>query len=81
MLREKRELAEVFIQTLGLSEGTDVSELKYQAVKEWDSVGHMALVAAVEAGFEVTLDTDEIIGLSSFGAALDILGKHGVMFR
>jgi len=47
----------------------------------WDSVGHMALVAAIERAFDVMMETDDVIGLSSFAKAKEILSKHGISFQ
>ena len=68
----------VFIQGLALSEETDVENLKYRDVEEWDSVGHMALVAAIEDEFGVEFETDQVIDMSSFKVALDMLRGFGV---
>ena len=54
--------------------------LKYQAIAEWDSVGHMKLVAALEEAFDIMLDTDDIIDLSSFEKGKEILAKYDVEF-
>lgn len=55
--------------------------LQYNSIRQWDSVGHMALVAEIESRFSVVLSTDEILGLSSFAEAKRILGSHGVLFN
>ena len=47
----------------------------------WDSVGHMALVAAIERAFDIMMETDDVIGLSSFARAKEILSKHGIAFQ
>lgn len=52
--------------------------LKYQAIENWDSVGHMALMAALEVAFGIELDIDDIIGLSSYEVGKKILGKYNV---
>jgi acyl carrier protein len=70
-------LREVFIQALALPEDTDVTSLKYRDVDEWDSVGHMALVAAIEDEFDVQFGTDQVIDMSSFEVALDMLRMMG----
>ena len=55
--------------------------LKYQAVKLWDSVGHMNLVAELEDAFDIMMETDDIIDLSSFEKGIDILKeKYDVDF-
>jgi acyl carrier protein len=40
----------------------------------------MSLVAALENEFNVMLDTDDIIAMSSVAVARQILAKHGVSF-
>jgi len=47
----------------------------------WDSVAHMALVAAIERTFDVMIDTKDVIGLSSFSKAKEILAKYGTAFQ
>ena len=39
-------------------------------------MGHMMLVAALEAEFDTMLETDEILSMSSFDKAVDIMGKY-----
>lgn len=54
--------------------------LEYQAIQAWDSVGHMGLVAALEDAFDIMMDTDDIIDLSSYEKGKEILGKYDVEF-
>lgn len=61
--------------------GTDkLPGLKYQAIETWDSVGHMALMAALEESFAIEMDIDDIIGFSSYEFGQEILGKYKVIF-
>ena len=57
----------------------DVTALEYQAIAEWDSVGHMQLMAAVEDSFAIELDVDDIIDFSSFQKGIEILAKYNVV--
>lgn len=66
-----------FVETLGIDE-TQLAGLEYGKVNEWDSVGHMALVAALEEAFDIMMDTDDIIDLSSFEKGKEILRKYDV---
>ena len=52
--------------------------LEYQAISEWDSVGHMSLIAALEDAFDIMMDTDDIIDFSSFKKGKEILAKYDV---
>jgi acyl carrier protein len=71
-------LIECFVHTFAIDRGRVVPALAYQSIQEWDSIGHMALVTEIEDQFNVTLDTDDIVGMSSVGKVIEILGKHGV---
>ena len=71
-------LIECFVQTFAIERNQVTPGLAYQSIPQWDSVGHMALVAEIENVFNVTLDTDDIIGMSDVSKAVAILGKHGV---
>lgn len=50
--------------------------LKYQDVELWDSVGHMTLVANLEDAFDIMMETDDIIDLSSYEKGKEILIKN-----
>lgn len=69
-------LANVFATALEipLSEITD--ELKYNQDKRWDSTAHMILIAQLEAEFDVMMDIDDIIDMSSLVQAKLILQKY-----
>ena len=69
-----------FRTALGLADNYDVDVLEYRSIDKWDSLAHMALVAEIEDTFDVMIDTDEVIDLSSFTKAVEILGKHDVDF-
>ncbi|WP_113700656.1 acyl carrier protein [Nonomuraea lactucae] len=67
----------VFRVSLGLPDDADVDDLEYRAIPQWDSLAHMALVAAIEDEFDTMIDTDEMIDMSSFAKAVLLLEKHG----
>lgn len=71
-------LVGAFTTGLGLPAGTDVTGLTYRGVEQWDSVAHMQLVLEIENAFDIMLDTDDVIDLSSFDKAREIVRKHGV---
>ena len=63
------------------AESVNLEEMKYQDIPEWDSVGHMGLIAALEDSFDIMMDTDDIIDFSSYEKGLEILAKnYGVEF-
>jgi acyl carrier protein len=70
----------VFRSSLELGDDYDVDGLTYRGIESWDSLAHMSLVAAIEDEFDVMIDTDDVIDMSSFDKARQILAKQGVSF-
>lgn len=59
----------------------EAKNLKYQDIKDWDSVGHMELIAVLEESFDIAMETDDIVDLSSFQKGKEILStNYGVKF-
>ena len=48
---------ECFTNSLSLGKDIDIEKLKYNEIPEWDSIGHMTLIAELEEKFEVSLET------------------------
>lgn len=67
----------VFCDTLEVTEDK-LAPLKYQDVPLWDSVGHMTLVANLEDAFDIMMETDDIIDMSSYEKGKEILKKYEV---
>ena len=57
-----------------------LQELHYQDIDEWDSVGHMSLMAALEDSFDIMIYTEDIIDFESYVKGIEILQKYGVNF-
>jgi acyl carrier protein len=68
---------QAFTETLGV-DAEKAQTLKYQDITEWDSVGHMSLVAAIEETFDIMMETDDIIDISSFEKGKELLKKYDV---
>jgi acyl carrier protein len=79
-MTNEEKLKDAFIAGLNVPTASFHQGLTYNTIAEWDSTGHMALVVAIEAAFEVMLDMDDIIDMNCVAAARDILSKHGVDF-
>ena len=68
---------QAFVEALEVS-AEEAPALVYGESKAWDSVGHMTLVAALEDAFDIMMEMDDIIDLSSFAKGKEILGKYDV---
>lgn len=74
------QLKQVFILALALPQDTVVEDLQYNNIPEWDSIAHMSLIAHIDEAFDIMMDTEDIIDLSTFQKAQEILAKYGVTF-
>lgn len=68
---------EVFVTTFGI-EKDKLAGLEYQGIDEWDSIGHMTLIGALEDEFDIMMETDDIIDFNSFEKGKEILKKYDV---
>ena len=69
-----------FISALSINKDDFNDELKYNGVPEWDSIGHMTLISALEEAFSITFETDDIVDYSSYKKGIDILKKYKIDF-
>jgi len=76
----QQQLIEAFTTALNISPQAVNDDLTYNTIPEWDSTAHMILIAELEDKFEVMLDTDDIIDMSSVAKAKSILAKYDVQF-
>ena len=76
-MKNNTRLYESFAKGLNIPIAQINDELAYNTIPQWDSVAHMGLVAELERCFEVMLDTDDIIDMSSVTKAREILQKYG----
>ncbi|MEB3196605.1 MAG: acyl carrier protein [Candidatus Sericytochromatia bacterium] len=73
-------LKQVFREALDLPANLEdqLETLTYRSIDQWDSIAHMRLVSDLESAFDILLETEDVLGLSSFEMARQILAKHGV---
>jgi acyl carrier protein len=69
-------LVEIFRDSLGLGADAVVDDLRYAEIPQWDSIAHMALIAAIEEGFDIMIDAEDVIGMNSFAEAKTIVAKY-----
>ncbi|OEH86749.1 acyl carrier protein [Desulfuribacillus stibiiarsenatis] len=76
----EQKLRQIFSQSLGIDESQIIDTLEYSTIPEWDSIAHMSLIAAIDEAFDIMLDTEDVIDMSSYGKAKEILKKYDVEF-
>lgn len=71
-------LKEAFAEALQIDASKVVNELKYQSIPEWDSISHMVLITELEDAFDISIETDDVIDMSSVDKAISIIKKYGI---
>ena len=66
-----------FTESFSIDESA-LNNLEYNSITEWDSVGHMGLIAALEDTFDIMMEMDEIIDFSSYKKGKEILSKYNI---
>ena len=67
-----------FISSFALDENALKNNIEYNSITEWDSIGHMAMIAELEEVFGISMDIDDIIEFSSYNKGIEILEKYEV---
>lgn len=79
-MNNSEKLISSFSEALGIDVSTVTDSLEYQSIPEWDSISHMILIIQLEEDFEVSIDTDDVIDMSSVAKAKEILSKYNIVF-
>lgn len=72
----KDRVKNVFIECLGVLADVVTDDLQYASIPQWDSVAHMALIVGLEDEFDIMIETDDVIDMSSVSKAYEIVTKY-----
>ncbi len=72
---------DAFIEAFEFEDKNQLSDLKYQSIDEWDSIGHMALMAELESSFDITIKTEDLIVFESYKQGVDILSRYDIIIQ
>ena len=75
---DKEKYNKAFVEAFNIQDVSLDHDLKYESIPEWDSIGHMTLMAALEDEYKISLETDDIIDFSSFKKGIEILKKYKI---
>ena len=77
-MSNKEKYQNIFIKSLSIDNKKFNEKIKYNEIEEWDSIGHMTLMSALEEEFKITLETDDIVDFSSYSKGISILKKYNI---
>ncbi len=79
-MKTLKNYSEIFKKALNINDETFEESIEYNQIDEWDSIGHMTLISALEEEFKISFETDDIIDFSSYKKGKEILEKYKVKF-
>ena len=79
-MSNKQKYQDIFIKSLSINGKKFDENIKYNEIPEWDSIGHMTLISGLEEGFNISMETDDIVDFSSFKKGIEILKKYSISF-
>ena len=79
-MNNKQKYDQAFIESFSISESVLGDDLIYNSIPEWDSVGHMSLIAELEEVFDIMMEMDDIIDFSSYKKGFELIAKYEVEF-
>lgn len=65
----------VFKEVLEINGEVDTSSLRYNETPNWGSLAHITLVSALEGEFDIMLEPDDILAMSNYDKAVNIVRK------
>jgi acyl carrier protein len=70
----------VFCEIMQVDED-QLTGLKFKESEYWDSVGHMTLIAAIEDEFDIMLEPEDMMSITSYEQGKEILSRtYNVQF-
>jgi len=75
----KEKYDHIFMECFSVEESQLNDAFVYQCVAQWDSVGHMSMIAALEEAFDIMMETDDIIDFGSYTKGMEILPKYNIL--
>ena len=79
-MNNKQKYDQAFIESFSIIESVLDDNLIYNSIPEWDSVGHMSLIAELEEVFDIMMEMDDIIDFSSYKKGFELIAKYEVEF-
>jgi acyl carrier protein len=70
---------QVFMESFSINNDQLNDDLVYQSVQQWDSIGHMGMIADLEEAFDIMMDTDDIIDFGSYNKGIELLAKYDII--
>lgn len=73
-----KKLNDAFAEGLSIPVAAVNDDLAYQGIAEWDSMAHMYLITALENKFEIVIETEDILEMTTYKKVCEVLVKYSI---
>ena len=77
-MNQREEYKCIFMDAFSLSEKDLQKDIMMGSIGDWDSIGHMKLIAMIEDKFDLIFETEDILNFNSYKKGQEILRKYGI---
>ncbi len=70
-----QQLLDLIAIALKVDKAKVTEDLAIGDIPEWDSMGHLSIIASVEKEFEITLDVEQVIEIEDFDDLLEAINS------
>lgn len=70
---------EIFKEILEIDESRLTDSLGLDSVPQWDSMGHVRLISALESNFGIVFSLEDIKAFKTMKSGKAILARHGIV--
>lgn len=68
----------VFMDTFYIQKTQLNDDLTNENIDEWDSIGQMTLITSLEEEFNIRLETEDLMSITSYKSGKEILQKYNI---
>lgn len=77
-MTNRKKFNQAFIEVFGVEESALTAEFAKENVDSWDSVHQLNIIAILEETFDIMMDTEDIMELTSYEKGMAIMAKYDV---
>ena len=74
-----QEFLDAIARALSRDPGTVVLDDTPETIEEWDSIGHLSIIATVDSELGIAVDSEELLGFTCIRELVELLKARGAL--
>ncbi len=72
------QLHDIIAGALSVSVSKIDDQLSYQGIPEWDSMSHVSLISELESNYQISIEMEDALEMSTVSKVREVLTRYGV---